>query len=64
VLSPETGAPVPPGGTGVVRVVDLANVWSVAAVQTGDLAREGAGGFELLGRAADVEPRGCSLMAV
>jgi hypothetical protein len=34
------------------------------AVQTEDLAIRREDGFELLGRAAISEPRGCSLMAV
>ena len=33
------------------------------ALQTEDLAVEREGGFELLGRAESVQPRGCSLMA-
>ena len=46
----------------VARVFDLANVFSVAAVQTEDLAIRRGGGFELIGRAQLAEPRGCSLM--
>jgi hypothetical protein len=46
----------------LVRVLDLANVWSVLAVQTQDLAVRRGDGFELLGRARQAEPRGCSLM--
>ena len=63
VISPETGREVADGGTGLVRVFDLANVWSALAVQTEDLAIRRGGGFELLGRAPRSEPRGCSLMA-
>ncbi len=63
IVSSETGDAVAVGEMGVVRVLDLANVWSVAAVQTGDIARRHADGFELIGRAVDAEPRGCSLMA-
>lgn len=63
VASPETGRPAQPGEVGSLRVFDLANVWSVSAIQTGDLARQGRDGFELLGRAPGSEPRGCSLMA-
>ena len=48
---------------GLIRVFDLANVFSVLAIQTEDLAVRRADGFELLGRAALAEPRGCSLMA-
>ncbi len=63
VLSAETGREVAEGETGLLHVVDLANVWSVTAIQTGDLAVRRGAGFELLGRAAQAEPRGCSLMA-
>ncbi len=63
VVSPETGREVEEGGTGLLRIVDLANAWSVMAVQTGDLAVRRGAGFALLGRAAAMEPRGCSLMA-
>jgi len=64
IISPETGCEVAEGGTGIIRVLDLANVFSVAAIQTGDLGIRRGDGFELLGRAESVEPRGCSLMAV
>jgi len=61
IVSPETGREVAEGETGLVRVFDLANVFSVAAIQTEDLAVRRGTGFELLGRAALAEPRGCSL---
>jgi hypothetical protein len=63
IISPETGAEVPEGETGLIRVVDLANVFSVLAVQTADLAIKRGHGFELLGRAPKAEPRGCALMS-
>ena len=63
IVSPETGQPVAQGQTGLIRVFDLANVWSVMAIQTEDLGVEHEAGFELIGRAEGVEPRGCSLMA-
>ena len=62
VISPETGMEVAEGETGLLRVYDLANVYSVMAIQTEDLAVRRGDGFELLGRAANVERRGCSLM--
>jgi hypothetical protein len=62
VVSPETGAEAGEGQTGLLRVFDLANIWSVMAVQTEDLAAGRGNGFELLGRSAESEPRGCSLM--
>ncbi len=63
IVSPETGREVQDGETGLVRVIDLANLWSVAAVQTEDLAIRRGSGFELLGRAVTAEARGCSLMS-
>jgi hypothetical protein len=62
IVSPETGREAGEGETGMVRVFDLANAHSVLAVQTEDLAARRGDGFELIGRAADAEPRGCSLM--
>jgi hypothetical protein len=62
VVSPETGAEAGDGETGLLRVFDLANIWSVMAVQTEDLAARRGNGFEAPGRLADAEPRGCSLM--
>jgi hypothetical protein len=63
VVSPETGREVSEGETGLLCVYDLANVFSVLALQTEDLAVRRAHGFELLGRAAQAEARGCSLMS-
>lgn len=62
IISPETGREVADGETGLIRVFDLANVFSVMAIQTEDLAIRRGDGFELLGRAQLAEPRGCSLM--
>jgi len=64
ILSPETGREVQDGEAGLVRVFDLANLWSVAAVQTEDLAIRRGTGFELVGRVAAAEARGCSLMSL
>ena len=64
IISPETGREVGEGETGLIRVFDLANVYSVMAIQTEDLGIRRANGFELLGRFALAEPRGCSLMAI
>jgi hypothetical protein len=61
IISPETGAEVADGKTGLIRIFDLANVYSVAAIQTEDLGIRRGSGFELIGRAALAEPRGCSL---
>jgi Acyl-protein synthetase, LuxE len=62
IISPETGREVTEGETGIIRVFDLANVYSVAAIQTEDLGIRRGDGFELIGRAQLAEPRGCSLM--
>jgi hypothetical protein len=62
ITSPETGLEVAEGETGLIRVFDLANVFSVMAVQTEDLGIRRGDGFELIGRAQLAEPRGCSLM--
>ena len=62
IVSPETGQEVADGETGLIRVLDLANVFSVMAIQTEDLGIRRGGGFELIGRARLAEPRGCSLM--
>lgn len=62
IISAETGSEVDDGEIGLVRMFDLANVRSVLAIQTEDLAIRRGTGFELIGRAAQAEPRGCSLM--
>jgi hypothetical protein len=62
IVSPETGREVADGETGLIRVFDLANVFSVAAIQTEDMGIRRSNGFELIGRAQLAEPRGCSLM--
>ena len=61
IISPETGREVSDGETGLIQVFDLANVFSVVAIQTEDLAVRRGDGFELLGRATMAKPRGCSL---
>ena len=62
IVSPENGTEVHVGETGIIRLFDLANVRSVMAIQTEDLGIRAGDGFELLGRAAVAEARGCSLM--
>jgi hypothetical protein len=63
IISPETRREVADGETGLIRVFDLANVFSVMAIQTEDLGIRRSDGFELIGRATLAEPRGCSLMS-
>jgi hypothetical protein len=62
IISPETGREIADGETGLIRIFDLANVFSVAAIQTKDLGIRRSDGFELIGREQLAEPRGCSLM--
>ena len=62
VVSPETGSEVGIGETGLIQVYDLANVWSVMAIQTEDLGVRHVDGVELVGRAEMSEAKGCSLM--
>ncbi|HEY1661280.1 MAG TPA: hypothetical protein VGI03_02585 [Verrucomicrobiae bacterium] len=63
IVSPETGREVIEGETGLIRIFDLANAFSVSAIQTEDLGIRRGDGFELVGRAKLAEPRGCSLAA-
>ena len=61
VVDPETLEPLPQGSTGLLQHFDLANIGSVMAIQTEDLASAVDGGFRLHGRAAGATPRGCSI---
>ncbi|HVM61236.1 MAG TPA: long-chain fatty acid--CoA ligase [Verrucomicrobiae bacterium] len=67
IINPNTGREAADNERGLIRVYDLANLWSIMCVQTEDLgvARVVAGtnSFEILGRAAGAEVRGCSLNA-
>lgn len=63
VVDPATGREVRIGRQGLVRWIDLANVDSVLALQTLDLAERTPEGFRLIGRLPRTEPRGCSLSA-
>ncbi|QTN37834.1 acyl transferase [Cryomorphaceae bacterium] len=56
-------SPAPPGKTGGVNVMDLANIYSCAFIATQDLGRPcPTGGIEILGRFDNAEVRGCNLM--
>ena len=60
-VDPETLDPLPEGASGILRHVDLANLHSVAAIQTEDFGRVVDGGVLLEGRAIGAPPRGCSI---
>lgn len=60
ILDPASGAEVAVGETGVLRLFDLANLNSVLALETQDLATRRETGFDLLGRDPAALPRGCS----
>ncbi len=64
-VEPSTGRPLPQGEVGQLRFVDLANYWSVLAIETMDLGRvvPDAQGDQvwLHGRLQGAEVRGCSL---
>lgn len=60
-IDPVTLEPVSGEEVGLLRIDDLANVGSVCAIQTGDLARRVGSGIVLLGRAPGAVARGCSL---
>ncbi|MDR3133433.1 MAG: acyltransferase [Prevotellaceae bacterium] len=56
-------ASVPDGTTGGVNIIDLANVHSCAFIETEDLGKRYPGGsFEIAGRFAQADLRGCNLM--
>jgi len=63
VIDPANGREVAEGATGVLHLFDLANLWSVCAVQTRDLAVRSGENFVLIGRDPSALPRGCSLGA-
>jgi len=62
VVDPAALEPVSSGTVGLLRHFDLANWESVSAIQTLDLGCEVGIGFELRGRAAGAESRGCSAL--
>lgn len=61
-VDPTTREDVPKGEIGVLALVDLANITSSMTVQTLDLGRVFEdGSVEVIGRARQTSPRGCSL---
>ena len=65
VIDPETREPTTPGQLGHLQILDLANLASVAAIRTEDLATatEAPSSFHLHGRDPSALPRGCSRSA-
>ena len=64
VIDPETHRPAADGRPGYLEIIDLANLGSVAAIRTQDLAiATGENTFQLLGRDPAALPRGCSRAA-
>jgi hypothetical protein len=63
VIETETQRTAREGRTGSMRIFDLANIGSVLAIQTQDLAIQRADGFELIGRDPKASARGCSRAA-
>ena len=63
LIDPQTGNPAASGVTGMIRVLDLANLWSNMVVQTEDLGSGQLDGFTVIGRAPGADVRGCSLTA-
>jgi hypothetical protein len=61
IVDAERLEPVPPGEPGLLQHFDAANVHSVMAIQTEDIAIAVDDGFRLLGRATGATPRGCSI---
>jgi hypothetical protein len=67
VVDPASGRELPPGEIGLLLIQDLANTGSIAAIQTADLGlitldgEGGQSGFEIIGRDAGAETRGCSI---
>jgi hypothetical protein len=60
-VHPETLLPVANGQEGLLRVDDAANIDSVAAILTSDVAVRVGEGVALRGRATGAGLRGCSL---
>jgi len=51
-------------GTGVINIIDLANIYSCAFIATEDLGRRHPQGIEIVGRLDHAQIRGCNLMVL
>jgi hypothetical protein len=63
VLDPASLEPVADGASGLLCHFDLANAGTALAVLSEDVGRVAGEGFEIFGRAAGTESRGCSMSA-
>ena len=63
VLDPDTLAPAAPGRRGLLCHIDLANAGTAVAVRSEDIGYQLLDGFQLVGRVAGADTRGCSLTA-
>ena len=63
IVEPTSHRDVSAEATGTLVITDLANTGSISAIQTADLGRSNLEGFEVLGRQAGAEERGCSIAA-
>ncbi len=61
IVDPESGEETAGDESGILLITDLANTGSLIAIQTADLGRRIADGFEVLGRSPGFEERGCSI---
>jgi hypothetical protein len=68
ILIRDTNDPMhylPPGQTGGINIIDLANLYSCSFIATQDLGKlHDDGSFEVLGRFDDSDVRGCNLLVV
>ena len=56
---------LPPGKSGLINIIDLANRYSCAFIATQDIGKQYPdGSFEVLGRSDNSDIRGCNLMAL
>lgn len=63
VVDPATLAPLAPGAPGLLCHFDLANAGTAMAVRSEDIGYEAEDGFQLVGRVAGADARGCSVAA-
>jgi hypothetical protein len=63
IIDPRTGKEAVAGERGLICVFDLANLYSVMAIQTEDIGVRDGEKFVVAGRATAAEVRGCSIAA-